>query len=114
MLILELFLMVAQALKSLMVSARAERESLRAASFTGRAGMNRRFVTLKTGERTSIDLECQVRFNRYAQLLALMETASESPSLEFRTVSQTLGLEYLQTIRNGAASDINQPIKQPQ
>lgn len=54
--------------------------------------------------QTTHDLECQIRSNRYSQLLALMETAVEQPTIEFRTVVQTQGLEYLQDVRNGATS----------
>ncbi len=47
------------------------------------------------------DLENQVRSPRYAKLLALMESASEAPSLEFHFVSETRGLEYVAALRGG-------------
>ncbi len=46
------------------------------------------------------DLEEQVRSPRYTRLLALMEFASEQPSLEFHFVSETLGLEYIAAMRS--------------
>jgi quinol monooxygenase YgiN len=45
------------------------------------------------------DFEDQVRSSRYTSLLALMESASEQPSLEFHFVSETRGLEYVAAIR---------------
>lgn len=88
-----------QALKALMVSARAER------------GMLDCKLYQLVGEETAVcfvehwhatdDLEYQMRSNRYTQLLALMETAVEKPSMEFYTVSRTQGLDYLQAVRSG-------------
>jgi len=87
-----------QALKALAVSARAER------------GMLDCKLYQSVGEETSVcfvehwqatdDLEYQMRSNRYTQLLALMETAVEEPSMEFHTVSRTQGLDYLQAVRS--------------
>lgn len=51
--------------------------------------------------QTTDDLEYQMRSNRYAHLLALMEMAVERPSMEFHTVSRTQGLDYLQAVRSG-------------
>ncbi len=45
------------------------------------------------------DLEAQIRSPRYKHLLALMETATEPPLLEFRFISETRGLEYVAAIR---------------
>jgi quinol monooxygenase YgiN len=89
-----------QALKSLMVSAQAE-HGLLGCNLYQEVGDE---TTLRYVEdwQTREDLECQIRSTRYTQLLALMETASELPSLEFRTVSQTRGLDYLQAVRGGA------------
>jgi len=45
------------------------------------------------------DLEDQIRSPRYKHLLALMETATEPPLLEFRFISETRGLEYVAAVR---------------
>jgi quinol monooxygenase YgiN len=50
--------------------------------------------------RSPQDIETQVRSPRYTHLLALMESASEQPSLEFHFVSETRGLEYVASARN--------------
>ena len=48
---------------------------------------------------TQRDFEEQARSPRYFQLLALMESATEAPLLEFHFVSETRGLEYLASLR---------------
>jgi len=48
---------------------------------------------------TQKDFEKQARSPRYFQILALMESATEPPSLEFHFVSETRGLEYLEALR---------------
>ena len=48
---------------------------------------------------TQEDFEEQARSPRYFQLLALMESATEPPSLEFHFVSETRGMEYLAALR---------------
>lgn len=45
------------------------------------------------------DLEDQVRSSRYTRLLALMESASEQPTLEFHFVSETRGLDFVAAVR---------------
>jgi quinol monooxygenase YgiN len=39
---------------------------------------------------------------RFGRMLALMETAAEAPSLEFRFVSETRGLDYVAEVREAA------------
>ena len=46
-------------------------------------------------------LECRVRGEPFAQLLALMETSAAPPTLEFRTVDAVRGLEYVEAVRLG-------------
>ncbi len=48
---------------------------------------------------TQKDFEEQARSPRYFQLLALMESATEPPLLEFHFVSETRGLDYLASLR---------------
>jgi quinol monooxygenase YgiN len=45
------------------------------------------------------DFDDQLRSARYTRLLALMESASEQPLLEFHFVSCTCGLEYVEAVR---------------
>ena len=53
------------------------------------------------------DLESQLRSQRFSMLLALMETASQAPSLEVRTVHEQRGLDYVRAVRLGTSSDDN-------
>lgn len=50
------------------------------------------------------DLESQIRSPRYTRLLALMESASERPSLEFHFIAETRGLEYVAAVRGEKVS----------
>jgi quinol monooxygenase YgiN len=43
-----------------------------------------------------------LRSLRFGRMLGLMETAAEAPSLEFRFVSETRGLEYVAEVREAA------------
>lgn len=49
--------------------------------------------------RTSEDLDQQIRSNHYTRLLALMEAAAEPPDLRLNWVTDSKGLEYLETVR---------------
>ena len=57
--------------------------------------------------QTREDLEAQICSDRYTRLLTLMESASERPSLEFIRISETRGLEYVESLR--AAHGVNTP-----
>jgi quinol monooxygenase YgiN len=46
-------------------------------------------------------MEDQIRSRRFGRLLAVMETAPRKPVLEVRTMSETLGLDYISTLRLG-------------
>jgi quinol monooxygenase YgiN len=48
------------------------------------------------------DFDEQVRSSRFTRLLALMESASERPLLEFHFISDTRGLEYVGAVRGEA------------
>lgn len=87
-----------QALKALEVSARAERGILDCKLYQ-LVGEEPAVCFVEHWQATD-DLEYQMRSNRYTQLLALMETAVEEPSMEFHTVSRTQGLDYLQAVRS--------------
>lgn len=88
-----------QALKALMVSARAEQGMLdcKLYQLVGEEAA----VCFVENWQDPDDLEYQMRSNRYTQLLALMETAAEKPSVEFNTISRSQGLDYLQAVRGG-------------
>ncbi len=49
--------------------------------------------------QTSGQLDQQIRSSHYTRLLALMEEAAEPPSLQFNWVTDSKGLEYLETVR---------------
>ena len=49
--------------------------------------------------QTREDFEDQLRSPRFTRFLALMESASEQPALEFHFVSETQGLEYVAAVR---------------
>jgi quinol monooxygenase YgiN len=86
-----------QALRSLMRSARAEKGFLTSricfeADNSNTVCYEERWTTLE-------DFEAEMQSSRFANLLALMESASEQPSLEFHFVSETRGLEYVAAVR---------------
>lgn len=45
------------------------------------------------------DLEHEIRAPRFTRLLSVMEGAPVRPSLEFRFISQTRGLDYIEAVR---------------
>ncbi len=54
--------------------------------------------------REAADLVAEIRTLRFARVLALMETAAEAPSLEFRFVSEVRGLDYVEEARGQSRS----------
>ena len=48
---------------------------------------------------TARDFEVQLRSKRFGTLLAIIESASQPPELEVRTVSEQRGLDYVSRIR---------------
>ena len=48
---------------------------------------------------TARDFEVQLRSERFGTLLAIIESASQPPELEVRTVSEQRGLDYVSRIR---------------
>lgn len=58
--------------------------------------------------RSETDFVCHLRSEIYKQLLILMELSAEPPSVQFRTVSETRGLEFVHATRKqepGPVSD---------
>jgi quinol monooxygenase YgiN len=49
-------------------------------------------------------LEEELRSEHFSQLLALMETSTTPPVLEFRTIAATRGLDYVSTVRERQAT----------
>lgn len=93
-----------RAFRSLMVSAQAEHGLIDCKLYQEVGDeTSLRFVE---DWRTEEDLESQIRSNRYTRLLSLMETSTELPSLEFRTVTRTQGLEFLEAVRSGSSGAI--------
>ena len=88
---------VIQALRSLMRSARAEKGLIACRLYLD--ADDSQSLCYEERWQTSRYLEQQVRSPRYTRLLALMESASEQPSLEFHFVSETRGLDYVASIR---------------
>lgn len=89
-----------QALRSLMRAARPEKGFIACQIYRDAEDAN--LLCYEEGWQTEKDLEEQVRSPRYTRLLALMESASEQPTLEFRFVSETRGLEYVAAVRRQA------------
>jgi quinol monooxygenase YgiN len=87
-----------QALRSLMRAARAERGFIACDLYLNADTENA--IRYEEQWQSREELEDQVRSPRYTQLLALMESASERPSLTFLFVSETRGLEYVAAVRN--------------
>lgn len=57
-------------------------------------------IYIETWERTT-ELEAHVRSRDYELLLAIMETAPERPTLTFRFLAETRGLEWVKQLRLG-------------
>ncbi len=87
-----------QALRSLMRAARAERGFIACELYQAADAEN--VIRYEEQWQSREELEDQLRSPRYTQLLALMESASERPSLTFLFVSETRGLEYVAAVRN--------------
>jgi len=51
-------------------------------------------------------LEREFLTEHFAQVLALMETSALPPMIEFRTVTETRGLEYVAAVRGSASPDL--------
>ncbi len=93
---------VIQALRALMRSARAEKGFI-----AGRLSCDLDDAeTVNYEERWLAvrDLEDQINSPRFTRLLALMETASEKPTLEFHFVSESRGLDYVAAVRGEQAN----------
>ena len=88
---------VVQALRALMRSARAEKGFI--AGWLDFEPEEANSIHYEERWQTREDFEDQLRSSRFTRLLALMESASERPSLEFHFVTETRGLEYVAAVR---------------
>jgi len=48
------------------------------------------------------DLVRHLRSDHYKRLLVLMDLGEEPPLIEFHTVLETMGLDFIQSVRNGS------------
>ena len=53
------------------------------------------------------ELERYMQTDRFARMLAIVETAAQPPLIEFRVVSETRGLEYVASVRGVSGEVIN-------
>ncbi len=91
-----------QALRSVMLPVRLDRGNVRAQLS---ADVENTDVLYYVEEWPAADdLVAEIRSPRFARLLALMETAAEAPTLEFRFVSEVRGLEYVEEARGQSRS----------
>ncbi|HWI58206.1 MAG TPA: hypothetical protein VNZ22_13330 [Bacillota bacterium] len=86
-----------QALRSLMVPAQLDRGCDGCWLFLD--VMDPRCLCYVEEWATPTDLEREIRSARFTRLLSVMEEAPLAPSLEFRFVSQTRGLDYVEAVR---------------
>jgi len=91
------------ALQSLARLARLERGCLEAHVFTDSNDLQH----LHYGEtwNTEENLQSMLRSERFTHLVELMEMAVEPPSLNFRTIAETQGLEFAWQARHSKATD---------
>lgn len=88
---------LAAALRDLTRRARAEKGFISCTSYFEADDTNT--VCYEEQWQSREDLEEQIRSPRYTHLLALMESATERPLLEFRFISEIRGLEYVAAVR---------------
>lgn len=65
---------------------------------------------LESRWETSEDLVRHVRSDAYKKLLLLMELGSKPPTIEFFTVSDIKGLDFIQTVRQSQAQLSSHPL----
>ncbi len=88
---------VVQGLRALMRAARAEKGLLACNLYLDAEDANT--VRYEEWWQSREDFEEQVCSSHFTQLLALMESALEPPSLEFHFIAETRGLDYIAAVR---------------
>jgi len=86
-----------EALRSLMVPAQLDRGCSGCWLYVD--DMDPRCLCYVEEWTTSSDLEREMGSTRFTRLLSVMEEAPKAPSLEFRFISRTRGLEYVKEVR---------------
>lgn len=87
-----------QAMRSLMRTARSEKGFVNCRLYVDAEDSN--VLCYEERWQTRQDCEAQVRSTRFTGLLALMESASEQPTLEFHFILETRGLDYVAAVRD--------------
>lgn len=87
----------AKALRSIMVEAQVERGFL--ASRIYQEVGNPEALCLEEDWSSELALKSHIRSSCFTDLLLLMETSSDSPILEVRSISGVHGLEYVEAVR---------------
>ena len=88
-----------RALRFIIIAARAERGFIDSRIFQ-EAG-NPEVICLEEDWSTEPVLKSHMRSSCFTDLLMLMETATEAPVLEVRSVREVYGLEYVEAVRFG-------------
>jgi quinol monooxygenase YgiN len=88
-----------RALRSIMMEARAERGWLGSRIYQDVE--NPEALCLEEDWSSEPALKSHIRSSCFTNLLLLMETAPEAPLLEVRSISQVVGLEYIEAVRFG-------------
>jgi quinol monooxygenase YgiN len=86
-----------KALRSITIAAQVERGFL--ASRIYQDVGNPEALCLEEDWSSEPELKSHIRSSSFTDLLLLMETAPEAPVLEVRSVSEVLGLEYVEAVR---------------
>lgn len=94
---------IVEALRSVMLPARMERGCIRAQIL--RDIDVPEVISYVEEWPLQENLETRVRSGPFAGILSLMEASASPPSIEFRTVSEVRGLDYVAAIRNGSSLD---------
>jgi quinol monooxygenase YgiN len=88
-----------RALRSITIAAQVERGFI--ASRIYQDVNNPEALCLEEDWSSEPELKSHIRSSCFTDLLMLMETAPEAPVLEVRSVSEMLGLEYIEAVRFG-------------
>jgi quinol monooxygenase YgiN len=88
-----------KALRSITTAAQAERGFISSRIYQ-EVG-NPEVLCLEQDWSNELELKSHIRSSCFTDLLMLMETALEAPKLEFHSVSEIHGLEYVEAVRFG-------------
>jgi quinol monooxygenase YgiN len=94
---------IVEALRSVMLTARLERDCIRAQIL--RDIDVPEVISYVEEWPLQGDLENRVRSGPFGRILSLMEASASPPSIEFRTVFEVRGLDYVAAVRNELSVD---------